>query len=124
AAVRIVQLAGDGYNDEVIASQLADTVDLILFQQKMGKSRVIAEVVELTGYEGARKPVCRTLFQFRQRGLDEDGFVKGSHVRMAGISGNLAEKLHQALVDPALIHKWQAPPETEAPREGGDQDMT
>jgi len=60
AAVRVIQLAGDGYNDEVIASQLADTVDLIIFQQKLCKSRVITEVAELIGFEGARRPLCRT----------------------------------------------------------------
>ena len=107
AAVRIVQLAGDGYNDEIIAAQLADTVDLILFQQKMGKSRVITEVAELVGYEGARKPVCRSLFRFSQSGLDAGGYVRGSHKRLAGISVNLAEKLHQALVEPECIRRWQ-----------------
>jgi len=112
AAVRIVQLAGDGYNDEVIAAQLADTVDLILFQQKMGKSRVITEVAELIGYEGARKPIIRSLFQFRQTGLDPDGKVAGNHVRTAAISDSLAEKLHQALVPPAHIRKWKESPIT------------
>gem|GEM_PF-701647 len=110
AAIRIVQLAGDGYNDEIIASQLADTVDLIIFQQKMGKSRVITEVAELIGYEGARKPVCSTLFQFVQTGLDQDGHVEGSHRRVAGISEQLAEKLNQAMVDPAHINRWRTPP--------------
>jgi pilus assembly protein CpaF len=111
AAVRIVQLAGDGYNDEVIAAQLADTVDLILFQQKMGKSRVIAEVAELTGYEGARKPVVRSIFKFEQAGLGADGYVSGKHRRLAGISEGLADKLRQALVDPAHIRRWQSPVE-------------
>ena len=110
AAVRIVQLAGDGFNDEVIAAQLADTVDLILFQQKMGKSRIITEVVELIGYEGARKPICSSLFQFAQTGLDQDGHVTGSHKRLAGISDRLAEKLHQALVEPEKIARWQTAP--------------
>ena len=111
AAVRIVQLAGDGYNDEIIAAQLADTVDLILFQQKMGKSRVVTEVAELIGYEGARKPVCRKILQFVQTGLGADGNVTGSHRRTAGISEKLAEKLHQALVEPAWISRWQKEPD-------------
>ena len=107
AAVRIIQLAGDGYNDEVIAAQLADTVDLILFQQKMGKSRIIAEVAELTGYEGARKPVVRSIFRFNQTGLGPEGNVEGSHSRLAGISDGLAEKLHQAMVAPEFIRRWR-----------------
>lgn len=116
AAVRIVQLAGDGYNDEVIAAQLADTVDLILFQQKMGRSRIITEVAELTGYEGARKPVCRTIFKFFQNGIDAQGNVTGRHKRLNGISDGLAEKLHQALVAPEYIHRWR-----EAPAPGGEE---
>ena len=107
AAVRIVQLAGDGYNDEVIAAQLADTVDLILFQQKMGKSRMITEVAELIGYEGARKPICNSIFRFEQSGLSSDGHVVGCHTRVGHISAGLAEKLYQALVDPEKVARWQ-----------------
>jgi pilus assembly protein CpaF len=107
AAVRIVQLAGDGYNDEIIAAQLADTVDLIIFQQKMGKSRVITEVAELLGYEGARKPVCNTIFQFFPSGLDENGRVTGCHRRVSGISDGFIEKLQQALVPEECIGRWR-----------------
>lgn len=107
AAVRIVQLAGDGYNDEIIAAQLADTVDLIIFQQKMGKSRVITEVAELLGYEGARKPVCNTIFCFYPSGLNENGDVSGSHRRVSGISDGLAGKLRQSLVDENRIERWR-----------------
>lgn len=115
AAVRVIQLAGDGYNDEVIASQLADTVDLIIFQQKLCKSRVITEVAELIGFEGARRPLCRTLFQFEQRGTDSEGFVVGIHRRTAGISGSLAEKLAQAMVPCQQILHWASPPERTEP---------
>jgi pilus assembly protein CpaF len=106
AAVRIVQLAGDGYNDEVIASQLADTVDLIIFQQKLGKSRVITEVVELIGYEGAKKPHCHTLFSFQQATLTKEGYVTGCHLRRQGISHILAEKLAKAMVPENQIMRW------------------
>lgn len=109
AAVRIVQLAGDGYNDEVIASQLADTVDLIIFQQKMGKSRIITEVVELLEYEKARKPVCSTLFRFEQLGINKEGFVQGIHHRENGISRGLAEKLAQMMVPDKQIMHWSSP---------------
>ena len=111
AAVRIVQLAGDGYNDEIIAAQLADTVDLIIYQQKMGKSRVITEVVELLGYEGARKPICNVLFQFQPVCLDSDGYVTGSHRRVSGISDAFAEKLSQALVERERIQRWREAPD-------------
>jgi len=110
AAVRIVQLAGDGYNDEIIASQLADTVDLIIFQQKIGKSRIITEVVELLEYEKARKPLCRTLFRFEQLGMTKDGYVKGIHRREQGISEKLAEKLAQMAVPQQQIMHWASPP--------------
>jgi pilus assembly protein CpaF len=93
AAVRIVQLAGDGYNDETIAAQLADTVDLILFQQKIKKSRVVTSVIELVGYEQARRPVCRQLFRFVQTGVNADGFVEGYHEKVEEISEELASKV-------------------------------
>lgn len=110
AAVRVVQLAGDGSNDEVIASQLADTVDLIIFQQKRRKSRIISEVAELIGFEGARRPLCRTLFQFEQQGMTPEGYVTGIHRRINGISEILADKLMQALVPDQQILRWAGPP--------------
>lgn len=106
AAVRIVQLAGDGYNDEAIAAQLADTVDLIIFQQKIKKSRIITEVVELIGYDGARRPICNTLFQFIKKGLTEDGFVTGYHKRVKPISIDLANKMRANMISEENIIRW------------------
>jgi pilus assembly protein CpaF len=106
AAVRIVQLAGDGYNDETIAAQLADTVDLILFQQKIKKSRVITSVIELVGYEQARRPICRQLFRFVQTGMNADGFVEGYHERVEGISEELAVKLEINLVPKESVEAY------------------
>jgi pilus assembly protein CpaF len=106
AAVRIVQLAGDGYNDETIAAQLADTVDLILFQQKIKKSRVITSVIELVGYEQARRPVCRNLFRFVQTGVDENGFAEGYHERLEGISEELALKLEINMIPKDIIESY------------------
>lgn len=113
AATRIVQLAGDGYNDEAIAAQLADTVDLIIFQQKIRKSRVITEVVELTGYEGAKHPICTTLFEYVQTGLSEDGYSEGSHRRVNPISTELAAKLKIGLVPRENIRRWRTISENE-----------
>ncbi len=107
AATRIVQLAGDGYNDEIVAAQLAATVDLIIFQQKLGRRRIITEVAELIGYEEAKKPLCRSIFRFRQEGVDAAGEVTGSHRRCGGISGELAEKLLGGLADPDQVRHWQ-----------------
>jgi pilus assembly protein CpaF len=106
AAVRIVQLAGDGYNDETIAAQLADTVDLILFQQKIKKSRVITSVIELVGYEQARRPVCRNLFRFVQTGVDAEGFAEGYHERLEGISEELALKLEINMIPKDIIESY------------------
>lgn len=106
AATRIVQLAGDGYNDEAIAAQLADTVDLIIFQQKIKKSRIITEVVELTGYEGAKKPITQTLFKFVQEGINEDGTIKGSHQWVGPISETLAAKMKDNLIEQDRIFRW------------------
>ena len=107
AATRIVQLAGDGYNDEAIAAQLADTVDLIIFQQKIKKSRIITEVVELIGYEGAKHPLCTTLFKFVQTGISKDDYVLGYHQRVNGISKELAGKMQVNMIPKERIRKWQ-----------------
>lgn len=106
AAMRIVQLAGDGYNDEVIASQLADTVDLILFQQKIGKRRIVTEVVELEGYMGAKKPICRTLFRFQPDPSAKELEKSGQHECVKGITRALAEKLESMMVNASVIGKW------------------
>ena len=110
AATRIVQLAGDGYNDEAIAAQLADTVDLIIFQQKIKKSRIITEVVELIGYEGAKHPICNTLFEYVQTGVTGDGYSKGYHRRVNPISEELANKMRTGLVPEENIQKWRTAP--------------
>ena len=109
AAVRIVQLAGDGFNDEIVAAQLAATVDLILFQQKLGKRRIVTEVAELIGYDGAKRPLCRTLFRFEQEGLDETGQPRGKHRRLGAISPELADKLLRSLAEPQAVERWQSP---------------
>lgn len=106
AATRIVQLAGDGYNDEAIAAQLADTVDLIVFQQKIKKSRVVTEIIELIGYEGAKHPICNTLFEYIQDGVTEDDYSKGYHKRTGRISNELANKLRINLVPEENIQRW------------------
>ena len=113
AATRIVQLAGDGYNDEAIAAQLADTLDLIIFQQKIKKSRVITEVVELVGYDGAKHPLCNTIFTFKQTGVDADGYVQGYHQRVGRISNELASKLQVNMVAQERIERWLTVPEEE-----------
>ena len=113
AATRIVQLAGDGYNDEAIAAQLADTVDLIIFQQKIRKSRIITEVLELVGYEGAKHPICNTLFEFRQTGIGTDGFAEGHHYRVGRISDELAGKMRINMVPTERVVKWQGFPAEE-----------
>lgn len=109
AATRIVQLAGDGYNDEAVAAQLADTVDIIIFQQKIKKSRVITEVVELIGYEGAKHPLCRTIFEYVQTGVNAEGYVQGYHCRLGCISEGLALKMRVNLVPEERISKWESP---------------
>lgn len=110
AATRLVQLAGDGYNDEVIAAQLADTVDLIIFQQKIKKSRVITEVAELIGYEGAKHPICITLFTYVQTGVSDHGESLGYHQRANPISLELAGKMQLQMVSRERIDLWRQKP--------------
>ncbi|ADG81680.1 CpaF family protein [Thermincola potens] len=111
AAIRIVQLAGDGYNDDVIAAQLADNVDLIFFQQKIKSQRIITEIVELIGYEGAKKPIVNPIFRWRKTG-EKDGKVLGCHERVGTISASLAEKWRNNLIPEERIRKWQTLPGT------------
>lgn len=117
AATRIVQLAGDGYNDEAIAAQLADCVDLIIFQQRVGKSRIITEVVELIGYEGAKRPICNTLFKYVQTGKTTDGYAIGYHQRVSPVSQDLADKMSTHQVAKEKIARWLIPP-TQEPKGG------
>ncbi|WP_418790309.1 CpaF family protein [Phosphitispora sp. TUW77] len=111
AAIRIVQLAGDGYNDDVIAAQLADNVDLIIFQQKIRTQRIITEICELVGYDGAKKPLVNSLFRWQKTG-EKDGKVTGVHKRTGKISTTLAEKWRNNLVPEANISKWLNPPQS------------
>ncbi|PKM81070.1 MAG: hypothetical protein CVU89_11040 [Firmicutes bacterium HGW-Firmicutes-14] len=108
AAIRIVQLAGDGYNDDVIAAQLADNVDLIFFQQKIKNRRIITEISELLDYEGAKKPVVSPLFRWRKTG-EENGNVTGRHVRVGAISGGLADKWRNNLIPEERLRRWLNP---------------
>jgi pilus assembly protein CpaF len=107
AATRLVQLAGDGYNDEAIAAQLADTVDLIIFQQKIKKSRIITEVAELISYDGAKHPVCSTVFEYVCTGVTTEGYSSGYHQRVQPISAELAGKLRANMVSEDNISKWR-----------------
>lgn len=111
AAIRIVQLAGDGYNDDVIAAQLADNVDLVFFQQKIKARRIMTEICELVGYEGAKKPIVRTIFRWRKTGEDGDR-VLGCHERVGTVSDALAEKWRNNLVPENNISRWQELPGT------------
>lgn len=113
AATRLVQLAGDGYNDEAIAAQLADTVDLIIFQQKIKKSRIITEIVELIGYEGAKHPLCNTIFKYVHTGISESGCSIGYHQMISPISAELANKLRIGLVPEKDIQRWSFLPKLE-----------
>jgi len=111
AAIRIVQLAGDGYNDDVIAAQLADNVDLILFQQKIRTQRIITEISELVGYDGAKKPLVNPLFRWQKTG-EKEGRVTGVHQRTGVISATLAEKWRNNLIPEGNISKWLTLPQT------------
>jgi pilus assembly protein CpaF len=112
AAIRIVQLAGDGYNDDVIAAQLADSVDLIFFQQKIKSQRFITEIVELIGYNGAKEPIVNPIFKWKKLG-EKEGKVLGIHERVGTISPALAEKWRTYMIPEEKIQTWLTPPEKE-----------
>lgn len=102
-AIRIVQLAG---NNETVAAQVASTINLIIFQQKRRKSRIVTEIIELLDFEGAKRPIYKTLFKFVQTGVTDDGHVIGEHKRVNPISEGLAEQMRNALIPEENILRW------------------
>lgn len=109
-ATRILQMCSDG-NEEAIAPQIASCIDLIIYQRKILRSRIITDVVELESYDGKR-PVVREIFKFVQTGITEDGWVRGYHQRVGTISERLAEKMKLRQVPEADIQRWLALPES------------
>ncbi|MDD4146695.1 MAG: ATPase, T2SS/T4P/T4SS family [Clostridia bacterium] len=95
-AVRFVQLAG---NNQTVAAQVASSLDLIVFQKKMknGK-RVITEIVEITGYQGAEEPIFQPIFKYN--------FKQEKHERVGHISASLAEKLRMQFLAEEKINRW------------------
>jgi pilus assembly protein CpaF len=114
-ALRMLQLCG---NEEAIAAQLSSNIDLIVFQEKRNRNRVVTEVIELVGFEGVRNPIYNTIFRFVQTGITADNITQGYHEQVNGISDLLAERLRRKQVPEERIRKWQmSDKKDEAPKE-------
>ncbi|WP_175537569.1 CpaF/VirB11 family protein, partial [Mycobacterium tuberculosis] len=61
AAIRLLQLSG---NTTAVASQIGDTIDLIISQVRLKNGvRTVTEISELLGYEGTEKPILNPIFK-------------------------------------------------------------
>ncbi|RUT38682.1 CpaF family protein [Paenibacillus anaericanus] len=94
-AVRFMQLSG---NDEIAASQVAATMDLILFQQSVNGVRVLTEVSELISFNGT-EPVLNPIFQY--------DFKNKVHVRVGGLK-KLKIKLQKKGIPAHIYDRWCA----------------
>lgn len=95
-AIRLVQLAG---NTPTVAAQVASSVDLIIFQKKLSNGkRVILEIAELTGYQGAEEPVFNYIFKY--------DLTAKVHRRVGNISASLANKLLINNLTETRLERW------------------
>lgn len=97
AAVRFVQLNG---NTSAAASQVADSLDIIIFQKKLKNGvRTITEIVELLGYEGTTQPILNPIFKYDSR--------TKKHVKVGKIiSESLLDKIYLDEPSDQEIYRW------------------
>lgn len=95
--VRLAQLNG---NTEAAAAQIASSIDIIVYQEKLGNGkRVITEIAELLGYEGATKPIMNPIFVYDH--------VKQVHERVGNVrSEALIRKMKSAGIPNEEIFEW------------------
>jgi pilus assembly protein CpaF len=97
AAIRLVQLNG---NTSAAASQVATSIDIIIFQKKLKNGvRKITEIAELLRYEGTEEPILNTIFKYQSRTKRQ---VQVGKI----ISKTLLEKIYLAEPDDEDILRW------------------
>ncbi|KFM92995.1 ATPase, T2SS/T4P/T4SS family [Paenibacillus macerans] len=97
AATRFLQLNG---NTVAAASQIASSIDIILFQKKLPDGRrTVTEISEVLGYNGTEEPILNPIFKYN--------YQTKRHERVGYIrSESLLEKIY--LKDPEVdeIARW------------------
>ena len=92
-AVRFMQLSG---NNEIAASQVGSTMDLIIFLENVSGKRVVTEISELLSFEG-NHPVLNTIFKY--------DYVSKIHKRV-GFLKKLSEKMKKKGVPVQIYERW------------------
>ncbi|MEC0167373.1 CpaF family protein [Paenibacillus graminis] len=97
AATRFLQLNG---NTPAAASQIAGSIDLIIFQKKLPSGvRVVTEISELLGYRGTEEPILNPIFKY-------DNQVK-RHIRVGKLkSESLLEKIYLKNSSSIELQRW------------------
>ena len=81
----MVMMAGYDLPSSAIREQISSAVDLIVQQTRLGDgTRKIMKIVELTGRENDVIQM-QDIFEFRQTGIDENGYVQGEYCATGNI---------------------------------------
>ncbi|MNW32162.1 Twitching mobility protein [compost metagenome] len=97
AARRFLLLNG---NTLAAANQVGVSLDFIMFHKKLKSGvRVITEISELLGYQGAEKPILNPIFKY--------DYQSNTHQRVGSIkSGTMLEKIYFKEPVSSLIDHW------------------
>ncbi|OAB30518.1 ATPase, T2SS/T4P/T4SS family [Paenibacillus macquariensis] len=92
-AVRFMQLSG---NNEIAASQVGSTMDMIIFLENVSSRRIVTEISELLSFEG-NHPVLNTIFKY--------DFNSKTHKRVGSLI-KLAEKMKKKGAPVRIYERW------------------
>lgn len=108
AATRLLQLNG---NTNAAASQVAGSIDFIIFQKKLknGK-RVVTEISELMGYVGTEKPILNPIFKYNNltHKHEQVGKIKSSDMIEKILLHEPDQKELERWVDPEALNSLEA----------------
>lgn len=81
---------------QAVRRQIASGIDIMVHLGRLrDKSRRVLEILEILGYDSSTGEIStRSLFQFREQGVDSWGNIQGSLVRTAELSS--VQKLQRA----------------------------
>lgn len=96
-AVRFLQLNG---NNAAAASQIASSIDLIVFQKKMPNGvRVVTEISELISFRGTEEPVLNPIFKY--------DYATEKHKRVGDVKSEAwIEKMRMKGTPESVIKFW------------------
>jgi pilus assembly protein CpaF len=94
AATRMLQLCG---NTRTVASQVATTIDLIIYQENVNGTRVVTDISELVDFEGTEKPVLNRIFKYN--------YLTNEHQRVGKVK-KLNEKILKKKLPQEWVNKW------------------